>query len=112
MECNNHPKAPHGFNRQASHEADEYVCECAGWEPYDAGFNDGYKLALSKLGEDKKLEGYLVVGEGKFGKFSIGMHRTDDGQGTYWRNRGYSLIPFYVDNSDVEDWNYLESDNA
>ena len=31
-ECNPHPKAPHGFNRNASHSAGRYVCECEGWE--------------------------------------------------------------------------------
>jgi hypothetical protein len=25
--------APHGFDRNASHSADRYVCECEGWEP-------------------------------------------------------------------------------
>ena len=58
----------------------------------------------------KVLQGYLVVGEGKFGKFSISMNRTDDGQGAYWKNRGYSLVPFYVDAEDLDDWSYLEQD--
>jgi hypothetical protein len=31
-ECNPHPKAPHGFNRNASHSAGRYVCECEGWQ--------------------------------------------------------------------------------
>ena len=31
--CNPHPDAPHGFDRNASHSADRYVCECEGWEP-------------------------------------------------------------------------------
>lgn len=31
--CNPHPDAPHGFNRNASHSEDRYVCECEGWEP-------------------------------------------------------------------------------
>ena len=26
--CNPHPKAPHGFNRNRSHDAGEYVCDC------------------------------------------------------------------------------------
>jgi hypothetical protein len=30
--CNPHPKAPHGFNRDASHSANRYVCECEGWQ--------------------------------------------------------------------------------
>ena len=32
-ECSNHPDAPHGFCRDASHTADRYVCECEGWQP-------------------------------------------------------------------------------
>ena len=29
--CSNHPMAPHGFNRNASHNNDRYTCECEGW---------------------------------------------------------------------------------
>ena len=29
--CSDHPDAPHGFNRDASHSADRYVCDCEGW---------------------------------------------------------------------------------
>ena len=32
-DCNPHPDAPHGFNRDASHNLDRYVCECEGWDP-------------------------------------------------------------------------------
>ena len=32
-QCNPHPDAPHGFDRNASHNADRYVCECESWEP-------------------------------------------------------------------------------
>ena len=31
--CKDHPDAPHGFLRGASHSADRYVCECESWEP-------------------------------------------------------------------------------
>jgi len=31
--CKTHPRAPHGFCRQASHANHRYVCECEGWEP-------------------------------------------------------------------------------
>lgn len=34
--CNQHPDAPHGFDRNASHNAHRYVCECEGWEPEQA----------------------------------------------------------------------------
>lgn len=29
--CSLHPDAPHGFDRNASHSAGRYVCECEGW---------------------------------------------------------------------------------
>jgi len=32
-ECKTDPRAPHGFDRNASLSADRYVCECEGWEP-------------------------------------------------------------------------------
>lgn len=31
--CNPHPDAPHGFDRNASHNQDRYVCNCEGWSP-------------------------------------------------------------------------------
>jgi hypothetical protein len=31
--CSTHPDAPHGFNRNASHNEDRYVCDCEGWTP-------------------------------------------------------------------------------
>lgn len=31
--CNTHPDAPHGFNRNASHNAGRYVCDCESWAP-------------------------------------------------------------------------------
>jgi hypothetical protein len=33
--CSEHPDAPHGFNRNASHSEGRYVCECEGWSPDD-----------------------------------------------------------------------------
>ena len=33
VKCKTHPDAPHGFMRDASHNADRYVCECENWEP-------------------------------------------------------------------------------
>jgi hypothetical protein len=39
--CNPHPKAPHGFNRNASHANDRYTCECESWDAYEAGYQDG-----------------------------------------------------------------------
>lgn len=31
--CSDHPDAPHGFDRNASHNEGRYVCECEGWIP-------------------------------------------------------------------------------
>jgi len=31
-ECNPNPNAPHGYLRQASHDAGRYVCECEWWD--------------------------------------------------------------------------------
>jgi hypothetical protein len=31
--CKSHPDAPHGFDRNASHSQNRYVCECEYWEP-------------------------------------------------------------------------------
>jgi len=31
--CSTHPDAPHGFDRNGSHNAGRYVCDCEGWEP-------------------------------------------------------------------------------
>ena len=39
--CNPHPDAPHGFNRNASHNAGRYVCDCEGWEPDGVAPTDG-----------------------------------------------------------------------
>lgn len=45
--CNPHPMAPHGFNRNASHSADRYVCNCEGWDAYQAGREDGVQAMLN-----------------------------------------------------------------
>lgn len=34
--CSTHPDAPHGFNRNGSHNAGRYVCDCEGWNPPDS----------------------------------------------------------------------------
>ena len=31
--CSNHSDAPHGFDRNASHNEVRYVCTCEGWSP-------------------------------------------------------------------------------
>ena len=54
--CNPHPKAPHGFDRNASHGADRYVCECESWDAYDAGIEEGMKRerALWEMAENAR----------------------------------------------------------
>lgn len=47
--CNPHPKAPHGFLRNASHDNHAYTCECENWEPYEAGRQSGREEALAEL---------------------------------------------------------------
>lgn len=34
--CSRHPAAPHGFDRNGSHAAGRYMCECESWEPGEA----------------------------------------------------------------------------
>lgn len=46
--CNPHPKAPHGYLRNASHTEDRYVCECEYWDPYEAGYQAGAEAALKE----------------------------------------------------------------
>ena len=35
MTCTPHPDAPHGFDRDASHTEERYVCDCESWTPPD-----------------------------------------------------------------------------
>lgn len=54
--CNPHPKAPHGFDRNASHSADRYVCDCEGWDAWQDGYEAGLRagLALVKMSDNAK----------------------------------------------------------
>lgn len=45
--CSTHPKAPHGFNRNASHNAGRYVCDCEGWDAWAAGYDEGMQAAFA-----------------------------------------------------------------
>jgi len=42
--CSDHLKAPHGFAREASHQAGRYVCECESWDPYEAGMQAAFEM--------------------------------------------------------------------
>lgn len=46
--CNPHSKAPHGFAREASHQAGRYVCDCESWDAYQAGREDGVQAMLER----------------------------------------------------------------
>ena len=45
-QCNPHPKAPHGLARESSYNSARYVCECEGWDAYEAGKQDGIQSML------------------------------------------------------------------
>jgi len=62
--CNDHPDAPHGMDRSASHNAGRYVCECESWEPEKREWSnlteeemldivDTYGMQLASAIEDK-----------------------------------------------------------
>ena len=54
VECSNHPDAPHGFCRDASHSAGRYVCECEGWEVEQPA--QDYVLICKRCGDDLGIE--------------------------------------------------------
>lgn len=55
--CNPHPKAPHGFMRNASHTEDRYVCECEAWDPWEAGYQAGMESAMRMESESAHILG-------------------------------------------------------
>lgn len=56
--CSTHPEAPHGFNRNASHSAGRYVCDCEGWDAWAAGYDEGMQAAFAaeSASEDRVTE--------------------------------------------------------
>jgi hypothetical protein len=54
VECSNHPDAPHGFCRDASHIAGRYVCECEGWKVEQPA--QDYVLICKRCGDDLGIE--------------------------------------------------------
>jgi len=54
VECSNHPDAPHGFCRDASHTAGRYVCECEGWQAKQPA--QDYVLICKRCGDDLGIE--------------------------------------------------------
>ena len=62
--CNPHPKAPHGFNRNASHANDRYTCECEGWDAYDAGYQAGVLAGIeASTGQEPEQEPVIFLKE-------------------------------------------------
>jgi hypothetical protein len=59
--CKTHPDAPHGFDRNASHSADRYVCECEGWEPPKKEWVGFTHEELAWLNEALNLGGRFAV---------------------------------------------------
>ena len=54
MTCKTHPDAPHGFDRNASHSEDRYVCECESWEPPEQTKPMG--VSCPRCGKDNPAE--------------------------------------------------------
>jgi hypothetical protein len=63
-QCNQHPDAPHGFDRNASHNADRYVCECESWEPQQ-GFRS-INERIAELEQDHKMKAALDRARDRF----------------------------------------------
>ena len=64
MTCKTHPDAPHGFMRDASHSAGEYVCECAFWEEPVTFNRDGPMITLKQFFE---TFGYRITEGSEYG---------------------------------------------
>jgi len=45
LPCTPDPRAPHGVDRNGSHNAGRYACECEGWEPEDS--IDDYRVNMA-----------------------------------------------------------------
>lgn len=64
--------------------------------------------------------GWFVVGEGNFGPFLFGDKENfphfisvvdEIDYITYWKNRGYEIIPAYINANDKEDYSFVEENN-
>jgi hypothetical protein len=123
MTCKTHPDAPHGFMRNASHQAGEYVCECAFWEEPITINRDSNMITLKQFFE---TFGYRITEGSEYGwtcygpnAYTLdswnGVHGTGGVSGSivfdtrdqtvyevevcdYTRNRAYRLInPGFAD---------------
>ena len=57
-QCKNHPDAPHGFLRNASHTEDRYVCECEFWEP---PMNEHIPVSQDHALMDRTLQEFVIM---------------------------------------------------
>ena len=102
VECSNHPDAPHGFCRDASHSAGRYVCECEGWEVEQSA--QDYVLICKKCGDDLGIE---YVPDEQQEPYAYAYKREDGVGQLCWTKRDASLfkdlldgwkeIPLYTD---------------
>jgi hypothetical protein len=62
-----------------------------------------------------KQIGWWIVGDdtAKFGTIRIGQEfisMSQYGTAGYWQNRGYDVVPAYVNELDVDEWGVYEGD--
>ena len=82
--CSEHPDAPHGFSRNASHSVGRYVCECEGWIP-DAlavrkqALGEAYKWMLDRHEAQKHRDNYMLIEANRFKKELLTLPRVEQG---------------------------------
>ena len=67
--CKEHPDAPHGFSRNASHTEGRYVCDCENWEPPIE-----FDVNVYLTGEDARYPTLVIQGE--FGSRGYSVNNT------------------------------------
>ena len=64
LACKRHPCAPHGFDRNGSHSADRYVCECEGWQPDQSCAADKLRATIEDMkARMMRLDARVLEGE-------------------------------------------------
>ena len=77
--CNPHPDAPHGYNRNASHNAGRYVCDCEGWAALGGEKGEAGWLPIESAPKD----GSDVILSNGYWAFEA----TSRPDGTFWRTK-------------------------
>ena len=72
--CSQHPNAPHGFDRNASHNAGRYVCECEGWEPVAVQ----EPVITEQSTEIKRLNGLVIHWQDSYSKLCEVINNKDN----------------------------------